>query len=378
MTDAAKTPATGARTVTRRAALTGAAAAPALLAAPALAQAKRLRLVTSWSDALPLLPRSASRLAASVEALSGGALSMEVVNAGENHGAFDVLDLVANGEAEAYHSLEQNWQDRHPAYAYFTTVPFGLTAEEMAAWLTFGGGEALWRELAARNGIRPIAVGNTGCQMGGWFAEKATSLEALQGGRINVAGIGARVWAAAGLQTSSLAGDDLVLSMFDGDVRAIEWFSPHLDLDFGFAKLLPYYMFPGWQEPGDTIALGLGASVYEGLSEAEKTLLEIACRQESVVVSSEFLAENGRALNRMRAEYGSLVEAFPEDLLDRLFEISEQVLTEISAHDELAGRVHGSFSDFRNATARYSDISTGAFVASRNIGLGLNDVYAYE
>ncbi|MEM8756145.1 MAG: ABC transporter substrate-binding protein, partial [Pseudomonadota bacterium] len=180
------------RPVTRRAALAGAAAAPAALAAPALAQTKRFRLVTSWSEQLPILPASAQRLAASVEALSGGALAFEVVNAGADHGAFDVLDLVARGEADAYHSLEQNWQDRHPAYAYFTTVPFGLTAEEMSSWLLFGGGLDLWRELAAREGIFPIAVGNTGCQMGGWFAEKATSLDALQGARMNVAGIGAR------------------------------------------------------------------------------------------------------------------------------------------------------------------------------------------
>ncbi|MEM7523743.1 MAG: hypothetical protein AAF360_08320 [Pseudomonadota bacterium] len=362
-------------TVTRRAALAAAAVAPAALATPALAQTKRLRLVTSWSEALPLLPQSAARLAATVESLSGGALAMEVVNAGPDHGAFDVLDLVGRGEADAYHSLEQNWQDKHPAYAYFTTVPFGLTAEEMASWLAYGGGEPLWRELAAQNRVHPIAVGNTGCQMGGWFAEKVTSLDKLGGGRMNAAGIGGKVWKAAGLDTVSLAGDDLVLSMFDGDVKAIEWFSPHLDLDFGFAKLLPYFMFPGWQEPGDTIALGVSAPIYDGFSDEEKALLEIACRQESVVVSAEFLAENGRSLNIMRTEYGSEIEPFPQDVLDRLFEISEGVLEEIAAYDDLSRRVHESFSEFRGSTARYSDISTGKFVSLRNNALGLNEAY---
>lgn len=364
---------------TRRAIVAGAAAAPAAaLAAPALARTKRLRLVTSWSDALPLLPQSARRLAASVAALSGGALSMEVVDAGASHGAFDVLDIVAAGEADAYHSLEQNWQDRHPAYAYFTTVPFGLTAEEMASWLQFGGADALWRELAARNGIHPIAVGNTGCQMGGWFAEAATSIETLAGAKMNVAGIGGKVWEAAGLSTVSLAGDDLVLSMFDGDVKGIEWFSPHLDLDFGFAKFLPYYMFPGWQEPGDILALGLASGVHEGLSAEEKMLLEIACRQESVIVSAEFLAANGQSLNVMRREYGSEIKPFPPEMLDRLFTLSEEVMAGIAAHDELAGRIHASFDGFRKATARYSDISTGAFVSLRNAAFGLNDVYSYQ
>ncbi|MEM7506347.1 MAG: hypothetical protein AAF415_06350 [Pseudomonadota bacterium] len=366
--------------IDRRAVLgAGAALGTTGLAAPALAQTKRFRMVTSWAPELPILPDSAQRVADQITLLSGGGLTFEVVHAGpDTHGEFDVLDLVRTGRADAYHSLEQNWQDRHPAYAFFTTVPFGLTADEMASWLRFGGGDTLWQELANSNSVHPMLVGNTSCQMGGWFAEKVESLEQLNGKKISIPGIGGKVWQAAGLDTQSLAGADLIPALFEGKIDALEWFNPHLDLDFGFAKLLPFYMFPGWQEPGDALAMGINLGRFEQLTPEEKALIEVACQQESVRVTGEFLAENGRSLNIMRREYGAQLEAFPPELLDRLFELTDQVLEEIAGHDELAGRIHGSFLDFRNATARYSDISSGKFVSLRNAALGLDKVYKYR
>lgn len=366
--------------VNRRALLGGAAVAgAATLATPAVAQGRTLRVVTSWSADLPILPASASRLAQSVDLLTGGALKIEVVNAGpETYGAFDVFDMVREGRADAYHSVEQYWDDRHPAYAFFSTVPFGLTAEEVIGWLFQAGGNDLWQELASQYGLRPLNVGNTGMQMGGWFAEKINSLQEVAGRRLSMPGIGGKVWQAAGLQTTNLEGADLIPALFDGKVDAVEWFGPHLDLNFGFTKLLPYYMFPGWQEPGEILTLGVNAQVYGSLSDQERYLLDIASRQESFIVTSELLAENGRSLNIMRREYGAQLEAFPEEVLDRLAQLTDQVLEEIAAHDDLSRRIFDSYQSYRQATTRYSQISNGRFVGLRNQALGLNDVYTYR
>jgi len=40
-------------------------------------------------------------------------------------------------------------------------VPFGFTADEMAAWIHFGGGQALWDELSAKFNIKPLLSTNT-------------------------------------------------------------------------------------------------------------------------------------------------------------------------------------------------------------------------
>ena len=40
------------------------------------------------------------------------------------------------------------WKGKHPGWAYFTAVPFGLTYTEIDAWIKYGGGQELWDELA--------------------------------------------------------------------------------------------------------------------------------------------------------------------------------------------------------------------------------------
>jgi TRAP-type mannitol/chloroaromatic compound transport system substrate-binding protein len=76
-----------------------------------------------------------------------------------------VFDAVSGGVADMYHSAEFYWQKHSPGFNFFTAVPFGLTADEMAAWIRFDGGQELWDELSG---------GYTGVQMGGWFTKEVT------------------------------------------------------------------------------------------------------------------------------------------------------------------------------------------------------------
>ena len=47
--------------------------------------------------------------------------------AGERVGAFASFDAVASGNAQAYNAAEYYWKGKHPGFAFYTTVPFGLT-----------------------------------------------------------------------------------------------------------------------------------------------------------------------------------------------------------------------------------------------------------
>ena len=70
--------------------------------------------------------------------------------------------------------------------AIFSTVPFGLTAQEMNGWLQFGGGLELWQELYAPFDVVPMAAGNTGVQMGGWFNKEINGVEDLRGLKMRI------------------------------------------------------------------------------------------------------------------------------------------------------------------------------------------------
>lgn len=77
-----------------------------------------------------------------------------------------------------------------PAAQFFTSIPFGLNAKEMNGWLHYGGGMELWEEVYEPFGILPLAGGNTGVQMGGWFNKEINSMEDLKGLKMRLPGLG--------------------------------------------------------------------------------------------------------------------------------------------------------------------------------------------
>ena len=122
----------------------------------------RWTLITTWPKNLPGLGMAPERLADDVRAMSGGRLDIKVYGAGELVPAFEVFDAVSQGTAEMGHGAAYYWRGKLPVAAMFSTVPFGMTAQEMNGWLHHGGGLALWQELYEPFDLIPMAAGNSG------------------------------------------------------------------------------------------------------------------------------------------------------------------------------------------------------------------------
>ncbi len=91
------------RSFLKTSALGGTAAAAATLAAPAYAQGNvKLTMVASWPRGFAGVWDAAERVAASVNAMSGGSLLIELKAAGELVGALEVFDAVSSGQADIY------------------------------------------------------------------------------------------------------------------------------------------------------------------------------------------------------------------------------------------------------------------------------------
>ena len=158
--------------------------------------------------------------------------------------AFDSFDEVASGNSQIYHGAEYYWKGKHPGYAYFTSVPFGLTVTEMNAWIRFGGGQELWDELAGSYGLKSLMCGNTGVQMGGWFRKEMNSAEDFKGLKMRIPGLGGDVLSKMGASPVSLPGGQIYENLTSGSIDATEWVGPwndknHEILRSGQILLLP-------------------------------------------------------------------------------------------------------------------------------------------
>jgi TRAP-type mannitol/chloroaromatic compound transport system substrate-binding protein len=182
---------------TRRRLLLGAAAtvtAAHSLPAPALAQGvKELKMVTDWPAHAPGPGISADRLAQSITTLSNGRFKVTVYPAGTLVRAFETFDAASAGVADMYHSADYYFDSKSPALNFFCTVPYGMTADEISAWIYFAGGQQLWDEVAAPFNIKPLMVSNSGVQMGGWFRKEVNSPKDFKGLRYRMPGLGGEV-----------------------------------------------------------------------------------------------------------------------------------------------------------------------------------------
>ena len=137
------------------------------------------KMVTSWPKNFPGLGAGAETLANYINELSGGSLIIKVFGAGALVPPLGVFDYVSSGGAEMGHSGAYYWKGKSAAAQFFSSVPFGMTAQEMNSWLYYGGGLNLWEEVYKDFDLVPRPAGNTGVQMGGWFNKEINTTDDL-------------------------------------------------------------------------------------------------------------------------------------------------------------------------------------------------------
>ena len=105
------------------------------------------KMVTTWPKNFPGLGTGAENLANLINKLSSGRIKITVYGAGELVPAFEIFDAVSRGIAELGHGSAYYWKGKNESLQFFSTVPFGLTANEMNAWLYYGGGKNYGKKL---------------------------------------------------------------------------------------------------------------------------------------------------------------------------------------------------------------------------------------
>jgi len=357
---------TSAALATSTAALVACGQAPKPVAGTAVAEPRRnWKMVTSWPTNFPGLGTSAARLAEMITAMSGGRISVKVFGAGELVPAFEVFDAVSRGTSEMGHSAAYYWKGKHEASQFFASVPFGLTAQEMNAWLYYGGGLALWRELYAPFDLLPFPAGNTGVQMGGWFNKEIASVDDLKGLKMRIPGMGGEVLAKLGGVPVNIPGGELFSSLQSGAIDATEWVGPYNDLAFGLFKAAKHYYYPGWQEPGPTLECMVNKTAFEALPNDLKAIVEGACRAINDDMLAEYTARNPAALKTLIDEHQVSLKPFPADVLSALKAAADAIVAEIAKKDPLSQRIFDSYTQFRDSVRPWMQISEIAYAAAR-------------
>ena len=339
------------------------AAAPAIVSAK---QKHKWKMVTTWPKNFPGLGTGANNLAKLITQMSGGRIEVKVYGAKELVPAFEVFDAVRRGAAQMGHGAAYYWKGKNEAFQFFSTVPFGLTAQEMNGWLLYGGGMKLWQQAYADFNLVPLAAGNTGVQMGGWFNKQINSVKDLKGLKMRIPGLGGEVLRRAGGTPVNLPGGELYTALQSGNIDATEWVGPYNDLAFGFYKVAKYYYYPGWHEPGTTLEGIVNKEAFDALPKDLQAIVKNAAWMVNQDMLAEYTARNNAALNTLVNKHKVDLRQFPDDVLDSLKKLGDEVVAEVAGKNKLSKKVYASFKKYRDNVVAWHNISERAFLNARN------------
>lgn len=319
------------------------ALAGAALAAPAVAQGRfEWKLPTSFPARAPGVGTNVTSFAERVTAMSDGRLSLKVFSGGELVPPFGVEDAVQQATAEIGHTTPYYAAGKNSALHFFSTVPFGMTAVEHAAWLRHGGGQELWDELAAERGLKVFYSGNSGSQSAGWFKKPINSVADLSGLNMRIAGLGGEAMRKLGVNAVLLPPPEIFPAFQSGAIDAAEWVGPMLDQAFGLNKVADYCYLPAFHEPGAALSIVVNADAWAELPADLQAIVANAAEATSAETLGQFDYFNAVAFEKLKTE-GVKFAPFPAEVIAALRKASAQVMDEQAAANPQFAKVRESY-----------------------------------
>ena len=322
----------------------------------------RWRLVMSVPKTLPVWGEGVVRFAKQVKDITEGRMDIRVYGANELVPAFEVFDAVGSGRVQMGHSAAYYWQGKIPAAPFFTSVPFGLNANGMRAWIKSGGGRELWDELYKPFGVKSFLAGNTGFQMGGWFRKPINSIDDYRGLKMRIPGLGGKVIEKAGAKPQVVPGAEIFTNLSTGVIDATEWVGPYHDYTMGFHKVAKHYYYPGWHETGPALELMVNRREFAALPISIQQAIEVAAAAVDRDIYAEWQAKDSEYLAKIRADSSVSIKPFPHAVLTKLRAYAEEVKQEVARSSPLARKIYASYSQFQKQFDAHQAVTEWAYI----------------
>lgn len=319
------------------------------------------KMVTTWPPNFPIFQEGAEKFASDVRTMSNGRLNIHVYAGGELVPPLQVFDAVSQGTVEMGHGSPYYWAGKVPEAQFFSSVPFGMTAKGMNAWLYFGGGLELWRQAYKPFNVIPFPMGNTGMQMGGWFNKKIESIDDLKGLRMRIPGLGGKVLARAGGNPVLMAGSEIYTNLERGAIDATEWVAPFHDLRLGLNRAAKYYYYPGWHEPGTVFELIINLNKWNGLPDDLQQIVNTTAAAVNTLIYAQMEFNNEVAMREIMANKNIELLEFPEDVLRELQKFTRVTLDEEAAANPNFRKVYDAYRNFNADYSKWSRLSEDSY-----------------
>ncbi|MEX0853686.1 MAG: TRAP transporter substrate-binding protein [Bauldia sp.] len=327
-------------------------ASPSFAGAPALT----IDLASTFPGSMPILGEAAHSLADKVGRATGGEVDIRFYEPGKLVPAAETVNAVADGKVAAAWAGAGWFAGKDSAFNFFSTVPFGPSMGEYMAWMYYGGGLDLAREMFKPYGVHNVPCGMIPPEASGWFRKEIKSIDDLKGLKMRFFGLGALVMQKLGVKTQQIAPGDILKMLEDGSLDAAEFSLPAMDQPLGFYKVSKFYYFPGWHQQATLFDLYVNQEVWDSLDDRYRAVIELACGDIMREMMAKGEALQGAAIREMQAE-GVEVRRWPPRVLVAMESAWFEVVAEESAKNPNFRRVYDSYAAFRESYKIWRSLS---------------------
>ncbi|MEM7254332.1 MAG: TRAP transporter substrate-binding protein DctP [Pseudomonadota bacterium] len=274
--------------------------------------AEQWSMATSWGGG-PFLELDAKGFAKLAETLTNGEIKIDVFPGGTLGKALKVSDTVKSGVAQAGHTwMGYDW-GIDKATVVFAGMAGGLQPEELMMYLfQAGGAEMMFDYRMDKFGVASIPCGIFPTEIFLHSKKRIETLDDFKGLKMRTAGAWAEIAGNLGASTVILPGAEVYPALERGVIDATEWSSPSVNLPSGFHKIAKYIIMPGVHQPAAVQECVFNKSAWEGLTEAQRELLKLAGKINTLDSWSRYAYKDVGALAEMRKAGNEFVKLSPE------------------------------------------------------------------
>jgi TRAP-type mannitol/chloroaromatic compound transport system substrate-binding protein len=151
-----------------------------------------------------------------------------------------------------------------------------------------------------------------------------------------------------GVVPQQIPGGEVYSSLEKGTIDAAEWVGPYDDEKLGFAKIAPYYYYPGWWEGGAMLHHFFNLDKWNALPANYKAILTTASAWSNQWMLSKYDALNPVALKSLLGGGQARLQAFSPSIMEASLKASLEIYNEVSAKNADFKKVWEHMLAFRN------------------------------
>ena len=346
----------------KAAAVTGAAAV-ATVAMPNVAahsashgKSVKLKMQAAWPSGANIFFEMAQDYCNMVKDMSGGSLTIDLQPVGAVVKTSEIGQAVSSGIVDMGHWVTAYWYGKNAAASLFGTGPsYGMSSQEVMAWMEYGGGRKLYEEATAKVGFNYTGFFHMPmpAQPFGWFKKNVTKVSDVKGMKYRTVGLATNVLTAMGMVVRQLPGGEIQPAMKTGLIDAAEFNNPTSDSQFGMQDVSKHYHLGSFHQSQEMFEIPMNTKRLKSLSPAHQAILKNAAYAANTDNYFKALVRYSDSLAMLMNEHKVNVYQTSDAILAEQLKGWDKIVGEFSAKDAFFKKVIDSQKAYAKKVMKY-------------------------